>query len=47
MKKRPGFSVVHLNSRSLLANIDKIEMCVEKNSSIKGIIRHVAKDAVY
>ena len=26
MKKRPGFSVLHLNSRSLLANIDKIEM---------------------
>ena len=30
MKKRPGFSVVHLNSRSLLAIIDKIEMCLEE-----------------
>ena len=30
MKNMPGFSVVHLNSRSLLANIDKIEMCLEE-----------------
>ena len=26
----PGFSAVHINSRRLLANIDKIKMCLEK-----------------
>ena len=30
MKKRPGFSLVHFKTRSLLANIDKIEMCLEE-----------------
>ena len=30
MEKRPGYSIVHLNSRSVLANIDKIEMCFEE-----------------
>ena len=26
MKRKPGFSVVHINSRNLMANIDKIEV---------------------
>ena len=30
MKRRPGFSVVHIHSRGLMATIDKIEMSFEQ-----------------
>ena len=38
MKKRPGFSVLHINTRSLLANIDKIEVCLEELDWLFGVI---------
>ena len=38
MKRKPGFSVVRINSRGLMANIDKIEMCFEQLDRLFDVI---------
>lgn len=30
IRENPGFSIIHFNSRSLVSNIDKVEMCLDE-----------------